>query len=516
MGLELLAPDAEAWARLVHEHVASAKEQARRAEACKRVKLYRDDFAQLIAYRFSTIFKSAVYKRIEPLIPLLGGTSFLKRVSNETGRPLYARAPMRRVVIKHDRPVDAEPNGPDPAVRAAQEAYAALCKEMQLDACMDTAARLITACGAVFLCVRYVESLGRLHLDVVTPDMLSVIPHPEAPTVPLAIAYVTKWLNDQPFEHVVWDDKRYFSVAKGALLGEPTDHDFGVIPWVDIHLPGRTNEYWQPTINADLVSQDEQSKLFDLVGVKKIKTQSHLQVSYIGDSAGFVKGQVLDEESVLHAEGGAINVLNFESDPSKVLAAKLAAESAVAANHGLSRDRLNQTTTAASDDAGLQERVAELASVFVPAEVRLFGIVRVISREHDTWKGAIPDDANLLVDLGQLHNRVDRKTQLDIRREETSRGLRSRVDDVLEDNPEYAGDREQAMQHLREKAAEEAVVVEQQRALNAPADADAEKTGQDPAANGAMGSKVRDGEMTKDEAAAQAETGAPAEQYPTT
>jgi hypothetical protein len=496
MGLELLAPTPEDWARIVHEHVSSTKEQARRAEASKRVKLYRDDFAQLIAYRFSTIFKSAVYKRIEPLIPLLGGTSFLKRVSNETGRPLYARAPMRRVVVK------SEPE----AVKTAQEAYAALCKEMQLNACMDTAARLITACGAVFLCVRYVASLERQHLDVVTPDMLSVIPHPEAKTVPLAVAYVTKWLNDQPFEHVVWDDKRYFSVANGAVLGEVTPHDYGVIPWVDIHLPGRTNEYWQPTINADLVSQDEQSKLFDLVGVKKVKTQSHLQVSYIGDSEAFVKGQVLDEESVLHAESGSINVLNFESDPSKVLDAKLAAESAVAANHGLSRDRLNQTSANPSDD-GLQERVAELAGVFVPAEGRLFDVVKVLSREHPEWKGTIPDDAQVLVDLGQLHHRVDRTTQLAIRREETSRGLRSRVDDVLDDNPEYAGDREQAMAHLREKSREEAIVVEQQRALNAPADADAENMGQSAADNGAMGPAVRDGDMTRDEAAQAAEGG---------
>jgi hypothetical protein len=113
------------------------------------------------------------------------------------------------------------------------------------------------------------------------------------------------------------------------------------------------------------------------------------------------------------------------------------------------------------------------------------------------------------VDLGQLFNRVDRETQLRIRREECSRGLRSRVDDVLEDNPEYGGDRALALAHLVEKSEEESVVVAKQRALNMPADADGENMGQNPSANGAMGPRVRDGEMSRDEAAERAENGDP-------
>lgn len=492
----------EDWANYVGEKISAREESSRRAEATERVKLYRTDYKAIIAWTLSQIFTEwEVYRRLERLLPIIGGASFLRRVANEVGRPLYAAPPTRRVILG--------PSGGD--VGRAQEAYNAMAEEMQLNAQMDTVARMLTPSAAMFAFPRYVEDLGQMVLDVMTPDMVTVIPHPDVPTRALAIAYATEWMNGKATEHVVWDNARNFRVGprSGYVRSSLKPSNFGLLPIVEIHQPGRTCHYWQDTFAEDLVSQAKQSLFMDCVIVRKVKTQSHRQTSYIGDSGNFVKGQVLDEESVIHAEAGTISVLDFESDPTKVLETKLANEANVAAAYGINRDRLNQRTTSPADDVGLKQRVAELAAVLVPAEVRLFEIVKTVSREHPKYAGHIPHDARLLVDLGDIHDRVDRMTQLNIREKERSMGYRSVVDDVLEDHPAI-WDRATAEKFSVDKMAEEARFIEKRRALNVPADATVDEPGQDAAKNGAMGPKVRDGEMTRDEANEAARKGTPA------
>jgi hypothetical protein len=500
LGLELLDKESAAWPRLVHEQIAKATEKARRHRACERVKLYRDDYRRLLEEMLQRVFREKeVYRRIETLLEMIGGTSFLKRVADEIGRPLYARAPVRRVVTKQG---DA---------KRAQEAYNAMLAEMDANSRMDTMARLVTANAAAFGFVRYVDGVG-LQLDVVTPDMLTVVPHPQSGTRELAIAYVSQWHEDRPYKHVVWDDQRYFEIGpQGGLHGKIQPHDFGMLPWVAVHQRGRTCHYWQETVGEDLVSQTKQSMFLDCIVVKKIYSQSHIQLAYVGDLDGMIKDQVTDEHNVLLAHGaqGSFQTLNLESNPEKILAVKAANEASVAANHGINRDRLNQKASAPADDAGLQERVAELAAVMVAAELRLFEVVKRVSREHPDWAGAIPADAQLLVDLGQVHNRVDRPTLLSTRKEERSMGYRSVIDDVLEDNPELGGDREKALAIIDEKMAEEALYIERRRALNVAKDASADEPGQSAEKNGAMGPAVRDGKMSKDEAAERADKGSP-------
>jgi hypothetical protein len=501
LGLELLAratppvkAELDAWARYVFERANDAKEIARKSAAAERVKLYRDDYKRLLEDMVSQVFAEPVIRQsVLALLPLISGTSFVKRVANELARPIYARAPIRRVLLEGD----ADPE-------AAQESFNALAGEMTLTRKMSTAARYVIACGAVLGLVRYVEGVG-MQLDVMTPDMVTVVSHPDVPTKALAIAYVKTWHNERPFETVVWDDQRYFSIdAMGRPMGPETRHDFGLIPFLEIHQDGRTGCYWQETIGQDLVSQTRQSMFMDLVLLRKVKTQSHLQVTYTGDSQNFVKKQVLDELSVLHAESGEIDVKDLQSDPAKYIDVKLTNEATVAAAYGISRERLNQQVREVGDDLAYQERVAELAGIMAPAEADLFEIVKALSRES---KHALPADARLVVDLGQIHHRVDREAQLRIRAEEAKRGSRSGVDDVLEDNPEYGGDRELAKQHIRDRMGEEAEIIRERRALNMPEDATAEEPGQDPAKNGAMGPAVRDGKMTRDEAAEMASKG---------
>ena len=511
MGLELLGlSDNRELVRYVAKAVLDRDEQYRREKIRQRVRLYRDDYQDILRVHIAAIFNEpAVRQRLEGLIPLVGGSSLIKRIADELARPLYARTPIRRVLTDGDLAPSSVEEAKRGAPSPAQQAWNGLIREMDLDDRMDLVARLLTPCNTVSLFARYVDGVG-MTLDVITPDMRTVIPDPRIPTRPLAIVYDSAFDQDgKPIKYVCWDDKRYFSFSPDEVLIEgPTVHDYGLIPIIEVHRHGRWGDYDDATTGEDLVSASIFSMIMDLIVAKKLKTQSHIQLAFQGDTDGLSKDQITDEESILTIHGaGTLFPINLESDPSVILKAKETVETMVAASYGISRDRLNQKTGDVGEDVGLKERVSEMARVLHKAEQDIFRVTKAISREHPEYRGKIPDDATLVVDLGQVHNRVDRKTQLEVRETEKHHGIRSSVDDVLEDNPEFGGDRVLALAYLEEKASEQAIVVARQRALNMPKDANIEEPGQDAEANGAMGPKVRDGFLSRDKAADAAKTG---------
>jgi hypothetical protein len=109
-----------------------------------------------------------------------------------------------------------------------------------------------------------------------------------------------------------------------------------------------------------------------------------------------------------------------------------------------------------------------------------------------------------------VSSKGDRETQLKVREQERHMGVRSVLDDVLEDNPELGSDREAARKFADGKLEEEAWYVERRRSLNISGDAGPSNPGQTPEQNGAMGPKVRDGQMSRDEAGKKAVEGSTA------
>ena len=116
----------------------------------------------------------------------------------------------------------------------------------------------------------------------------------------------------------------------------------------------------------------------------------------------------------------------------------------------------------------------------------------------------IPDEAIQVIDLGQIHNRVDRATELSVFREEMRLGRKSIYDGIFEDNPEYGGDEGLARAHLLQKTTQNQEAFELLRSGNIGMDNNAEEPGQSAKKNGAMGPAVRDGKKTRDEAAKEA------------
>ena len=473
--------------RVASNLIHSDEDKMRRERARERFALYNDNCEPILDRLIGSVFaEEAVRTRLYKLSPIACANSFLKRVSDELARPIYAVPPLRTV---------------DPG--SAQGAYNGLLKEIRANERLDLASRLVVGGNRVLIYVYYVEGSG-MCAEVLAPHQFSRIRDPRMPSSTAGIVYAREVYNSvgESVTHwVVWDDQQHFEMdSAGALVRDPVRHNFGRMPFVEICRPGTNGPQAECHAGADLVATSKAGFMLSLLALKNHKSQSHIQLAFVGNTEGFSKDQTLDEESVLTTSGdGQLFPINLQGDPGALLRTKEMLETTTAANYGISRDRLNQRQGEGGEENGLKERTAELMQMMRRAEMDLFDVLKTLSREHPEYQ--IADSATVKIDFGLLHHRVDRKTLLEIRQVERSMGLRSGVDDALEDNPELEGDREAAMEYIDDRMAEEAVIVEKRRALNIAKDVSSDAPGQSPADNGRMGPAVRDGKMTRDEAA---------------
>ena len=492
MGLELYGNAPDDWGKLAIQTATNSAETMRRSLARRRICLFRDDFETVLQEQLGIIFRDeAVRLRFYRLARLAGASSFLKRISDEVARPLYSTPPVRRVFTPGEKPTDRDRTPSD-----AQSKYNALAKAVDLNATMDLVARLIVACSPVFIVGRVLEGIGPT-LDVVTSDCVSVIPDPRKRTRALAIVY-----DRGGGMYSVVDDQVVFDVNANGLASSPRPHNLGRMPVVEVHRRGRWGSYWD-TQGQDLEVAALQLMFIDAILLKKHKSQSHIQLAFSGDSDGLVKSQVLDEESVLMVNGqGSLIPIDLQGDPSGLLQTKQDLRDQVAAAYGISRARLNQDKEAS--DAGLNERTAEIMQVMGAAESDTFDLLQKLSK---STADAIPDGLEIAADYRAMSSRMEPMDELAYWKELRANGLRSIVDDAFALNPELATE-EQAWAEIDANMADEAVYIQRRRALNISPDDNMENPGQTPEQNGAMGPAVKSGEMSKDEAAANAKQGA--------
>lgn len=481
----------------------------RRRKAQIRMDLYADNIEPVLLEEIQQKFREeAVRARLRPFLRTAACQSLFKRIVNEIARPVYAVPPVRRVSPDRD-----------------QRVFDEIAKQSRLNYKMDELCRLAHAGGTAWLQVRYVPRLGVV-LDVVTSNIARVIPDPDDPLRELAIIYdkvveseTQTYIDDLGREHrketvvhVYWDDAETFAFDNEGreIVGSRKPNTLGVIPFVPVHtVPRWGGRYWNETAGDDLVSGQLGVSLLTALTLKLHKSQGEKQIVVQGDIAGFPKDQILDSEGAIVApEGTSVTTLDLATDSGHYLKSIEEIRSAVAANHGISRERLNQNSTSTVTDVGLNERRADAVKVMAEAEHAAFEIIRLVSQENEDGSKRLSDSAEYTVDFGDVSMRADPKGTLELWKEMRSMGLRNVLDDIKALNPEIRTD-EDAWDELRDNMLAEAKYILERRALNIPDDASMEKPGQNPQDNGAMGPRVRDGEMTRDEAAEQAEVGEP-------
>lgn len=479
--------------KLAIDVVSDPLEKQRRKNAQRRVDLYLDHAETHLREEVHRVFQTAeVRALIEPFIKMASSQSLFKRVVDEISRPVYSIPPRREVT----------------GLESDQDTFRQLARECRLDGRMDLAVRLVNACNQVWLYYRHVPRLGVV-LDVLTPNMVTVIEDPADPTRELGIIYdrIVRRNGKPELMHVFWDAKETFQFdteGKALAFDDPKLkklHGLPRMPFVSIKRRDNWGKFWDDTSGNDLECGQLAVSLVTALVLKLHKCQGEKQIVITGDINGVPKGQTLDGQGAIVApDGTTITTLDLTTNPEHYLKTVDTITDRVAANHGLNRERMNQGQSANED--GLLERRADMIKVFRPAEEDGFEVLKMVSLEHPRLK--LSKDASLAVDFGEFEARTDRKAQLDIWEQSRSMGLRNVLDDIKATNPEIQTDAE-AWDELDKNMAAEADFILRRRALNIPEDATVDQPGQNAAANGAMGPLVRDKKMTKDEAADQAE-----------
>lgn len=476
--------------------------KARRYKAQRRVDLYRDRSESALKAEFLKIFSRSAYARrvrAESFLWLAQAQSLFKRITNEVAGPVYNPPPLRTVEGRED-----------------QAAFAELARQMRLDRRMDLATRMVQACNRVLLHDRYVRSLKKVVRDVLTPNMYTAIYHPDDPTTLLAVSYQQRVWRNGGLETlwVYWDDAEAFKFNERGAVDYvlPNAEHPKILPFTDIHIRERSGEDEDETTGDDLEAAHVAVQYTLAQALRLIHTQGHTQIGVNGDPANFPRDQILDPENPAFAGMG--NTLTAIWNPATVDGHLKLAESVAmgaAANYGLNRERMNAIANQASDGDAMNERRMELVQTMAEAETRSFEVLKVVAASGEV---RLSKDAKLNCDFPDTSAKVDRDKLLDIRDRQRKMGLSSVVKDKLADAPYLGGDRDKAKLEIEEDMEDEAWYIELRRNKGISGEANAHEPGQAQALNGAMGSKVRDGEMTGDEAEAQAKHGPPPGKVP--
>lgn len=468
--------------KLAKDLMGDLADKQRKETQRRRLDLYHDDTAAIVQSDILKVFDSAeVRGLVKKVLGLAGSQGLFRRIVNEISRPVYSIPPVRRV----DNDTD-------------MVTYLSLAKECRLNAKMDLACRVVHAANAAFLYVRYLENLGRINVDVISPDMVSVIEHPEDPTEPLAILYQAwVWRGEQKVNvWIYWDDEVTFRMQSEKVIafddGDVVKtHGLGMVPFVPIHRQERAGQYWDVTTGQDLeAAQLSLSFLMALI-LRLHKTQGYRQMYAIGDLQQIPKAQLLAEESMpFFPEGTQVGTMDIATDPGHYLKTVEQVITQVAANHGINRDRLNQKSEGLPSEVGLLERRADAIKVFREAETRLFDVVRrVVNREYPGK--SIGEDARFEIDFSEVEARVDRMTQLKIWAEEEKMGLRNHLDNVMEDQPEIQSPQEAEREYMRNIEYWQRRI-NMLRQMNSPQDMLDNGVGRTPQENGRLGPAARD------------------------
>jgi SPP1 Gp6-like portal protein len=489
--------------RVAREWVSAPNEKARRRIAQRKRYLLIDNSHQAVREELASLFTDpTVRQRVTMFAHLATSVTLFKRVMSELARPVYLVPPTRTVQ-------------PD----SAQAAFAQIATETGLD---DVCARwliMALATGTAFAYPRFVQRLGRIVCDVISADAATVIPDPDDPCSMLAVIY------DKPVHlvdghcvtwHVYWDDEVTFQLDENGNMqpfapGEKPvrANPFGRIPIVDLHTSERTDGYWCPTAGEPLVNANMAVCMLTSLALRGLKARGFNQLVVTGDAMRFPKGQALDEESAIMAPDGTnIVELANAADASNYLTLIDAIEARAAAEYGISRARLNREKED-TDDTGLTEQRAEMVKLMAVGERRLFEVIKLISGE--TTDRQLPPEATMSVDFGEYQFRADPEAELRIWDQKRRMGVRNVLDQVKAENPECLTD-EDARAELERNLRIESEFILQRRALNISDSANVYAPGQNPQANGAMGPAVRDGKMSPQAAADQAQSGLPSDQ----
>lgn len=470
----------------------------RRETIARRLRLYRDQASVDLCWIIDQVYETPEYRAtLKKLVPVALEQNVTRRIVDEIAS-LYDRPALRLFE--------------NPAVNAMFHLEE---KRLRLHEIAQESHRLTMLCNAV-LEWQFAGIDGRTRIKIVTPDVFDAIPHPAdnltAAGFLLDMAPATVLQGDDRTRlphYEIWDDTfRYLINGHGSLVDEegnminaPIEHGLGRIPGILLHRREPTTEILDSTHGADIESAHLGVALLNVMIMRLSKSQGERQPVLTGNLASMATGQVMNGEKPLLLPPEVVaSMLEMKTDPDHYLAVKRDKIASVGQTHGMSYEQMTYGEGADSASGNVYElRREKLKEIRNEARRR--------SLMHEAMRVELMGfrAQDMRIDYQEQAQPQDAGAKLALMHEKAKMGLDSPIKYMMREDTDLS--KETARERVRENLAEFAEVIEWVRALNSPANADAESNGKTPQENGAIrydedGNKIQKPDAAADDSAA--------------
>lgn len=409
----------------------SSTTAARKQSTAKKLNFYFDQQLERLEEQLAELFS-------EPEKMVKVSLNVVKKVINNLAQ-VYFSPPVRTLENATDRD---------------QETFKLILEQSAFDTRMKQAQRLTKLLGTIL--IRPVWRNGSISIDCLCGNILDCECGDSVEILKRVL--ITDYGNSdkiQDIEYSLWTPDYFQRLNyKGDIL-EEADNPYKVLPFLPaFDYPPPASNFWLSNFES-LVSIQEaiNIKLTDLLYL--IQQQSF--------GVGWIKGA--EGGGSLKVDPGALVELPKDKDAGLGFASQQAEISQVVeaidklvkwacVSHGLSAGSMSTDPTEQSgiskfwDSKEISENRSDDLSTWRGLEKQLFALIRIVHNAHNPGK-KISDRATLQIDFADpAKAATSAKEQAEADDLKIAQGVRSPVDIVLRDNPDFRGDRAKALAFL--------------------------------------------------------------------
>jgi len=464
----LWGPRAE---RIVTESFQRAKEKAERVrqeEAAARLEMLEDDWHDALMARVRKVYASEVVRK--SVAGFLGvGHNVMKRIAQELST-VYKWGAAR----EFDDPLQ------DEIARLAID-------ELEMDATLEAANLYLNVLRDLIIVPTVIDPgtpRARGKLEILTPDRLSVIQHPEDPTTPVAFSYqiarnnTLRDRNGLPATRVL---RMYADEEEWALWDEATSrwvwrrpHNLGRLPGVILHADKRRDSFFNGTPFRDAVDETLMVNLLMLMMMHLQKYQSEIQPTFDGLPKDVLIGQEVGGHTIWTGQG-TWGTLDLQASVEQYLAHINARIGFIAVQYGLAADAYKLEGTF---DSGFKFRMKRLPllearskqiKIWRRAEKDLWPLVAETLRANHPLYRRLDPAATFSINFSEDPLLEDPLIRTRVYAEQIDLNLMSHVDALMAEDPDL--DRAQAIAKMTRIQEERLLYAKLFQQTNMPADA---------------------------------------------
>jgi hypothetical protein len=300
--------------------------------------------------------------------------------------------------------------------------------------------------------LRPVWRAEKLDLDILTGNILDV----ETGETPedLKSVLITDYGRSDRIEDItysLWRPESWQRLDFQGKILEQQSNPYGILPFLPVwDYPPPSSEFWIPG-GDDLIALQDVCNITSVELLQLVASQS-FGVAWIRGVGSGGKLRIDPGSLVELPENGSIG---FESQKAEILQVVETIDKLIkwaCVSNGLSAASMSTETNEASGLSKLADR-QELLEMRVDDialwrgyEKQLFEIIKVVWNTHSPKK--LSESATLSIDFADPKTQLDPKTQAAAWDLQLAMGVISQVDILLEMNPDFQGNREEALAHL--------------------------------------------------------------------